>query len=218
MPEPNIIPKANAKSTQQKSANKQTPKAPNPISQTHNTERNFNIVVYGINESPPGTSKPNRVKSILEKLLPAITEADSTITTKSIKDFHRLGRYKEKQDRPRPILVKFLSALDANAILSNRSNVSSPIVIKPDMSKEERDTESILLSERWKLLQSGIDRKLIKIRNKQIFVNNQLHGSVHDSKFTKINISTESINNNSGATNSDTSAADTVMEDQTPDE
>ena len=87
--------------------------------------------------------------------------------TESIKDFHRLGRYKEKQDRPRPILVKFLSALDANAILSNRSNVSSPIVIKPDMSKEERDTESILLSEHWKLLQSGIDRKLIKIRNKQ---------------------------------------------------
>ena len=86
------------------------------------------------------------------------------------------------------------------------------------MSKEERDTESILLSERWKLLQSGIDRKLIKIRIKQIFVNNQLHGSVHDSKFTKINISTESTNNNSGATNSDTSAADTVTEDQTPDE
>ena len=151
MPEPNITPKANAKSTQQKSANKQTPKAPNPISQTHNTERNFNVV-YGINESSPGTSKPNRVKGILEKLLPAITEADSTITTKSIKDFHRLGRYKEKQGRPRPILVKFLSALDANAILSNRSNVSSPIVIKPDMSKEERDTESILLRERWKLL------------------------------------------------------------------
>ena len=90
------------------------------------------------------------------------------MTSKSIKDFHRLGRYKEKQDRPRPILVKFLSTLDANAILSNRSNVSSPIIIKPDMTKEERDTESMLLSERWNLIQSGIDRKLIKIRNKQI--------------------------------------------------
>ena len=93
----------------------------------------------------------------------------------SIKDFHRLGRYKEKQDRPRPILVKFLSTLDANAILSNRSNVSSPIIIKPDMDKEERDTESMLLSERWNLIQSGIDRKLMKIRNKQIYVNNQLY-------------------------------------------
>ena len=71
MPEPNIIPKANAKSTQQKSANKQTPKAPNPISQTHNTERNFNIVVYGINESPPGTSKP-RGKNILDLIFSSL--------------------------------------------------------------------------------------------------------------------------------------------------
>ena len=58
----------------------------------------------------------------------------STITSKSIKDFHLLGRYKEKQDRPRPILVKFFSTLDANAILSNRSNVLSLIIIKPDMT------------------------------------------------------------------------------------
>ena len=161
--------KTNTTTTQQRSANKQTSKAPNALPQTpksNSTERNFNIVVYGIIESPAGTFKSNRVKSDLEKLLPAISKADSTITSKSIKDFHRLGRYKEKQDRPRPILVKFLSTLDANAILSNRSNVSSPIIIKPDMTKEERDTESMLLSERWNLIQSGIDRKLIKIRNK----------------------------------------------------
>ena len=110
-------------------------------------------------------------------------------------------------------MVKFLSTLDANAILSNRSNVSPPIVIKPDMTKEKGDTESMLLSERWNLIQSGIDRKLIKIRNKQIYINNQLYGSIQDSRFTKINTSPELINNNSGVTNSDT-----VMEDQAPGE
>ena len=57
---------------QQQSANKQTPKAPNALLQTpksNNTERNFNIVVYGIIKSPAGTSKSNGVKSDLEKLL-----------------------------------------------------------------------------------------------------------------------------------------------------
>ena len=74
----------------------------------------------------------------------------------------------------------------------------------------------MLLSERWNLIQSGIDRKLIKIRNKQIYVNNQLYGSIQDSRFTKIDTSSASINNNSGVTNSDT--ADTVMVDQAPGE
>ena len=207
---------ANTSTTQQRSANKQppTPKTLNTIPQAYSTERSFNIVVYGINESPTGTSKPNRVKDDLEKLLPSISKVDATITSKSIKDLHRLGRYREDQDRPRPILVKFLSALDANNILLNRGNISPPIVIKPDMSKEERDIESVLLRERWNLIQSGIDRKLIKISNKHIYVNNQLYGSIHDSRFTKITTSSESTNNNSGANNSDT--ADTEMEDLVP--
>lgn len=207
---------ANTSTTQQRSANKQppTPKTLNTTPQAHSTERNFNILVYGINESPTGTSKCNRVKDDLEKLLPSISKADATITSKSIKDLHRLGRYREDQDRPRPILVKFLSALDANNILLNRGNISPPIVIKPDMSKEERDIESVLLRERWNLIQSGTDCKLIKISNKHIYVNNQLYGSIHDSRFTKITTLSESTNNNSGANNSDT--ADTEMEDLVP--
>ena len=54
--------------------------------------------------------------------------------------------------------------------------------------------------------------KFIKIRNKQTFVNNQLHGSILDSKFSKVNTSSKSITDNGGATNSDM-----VMEDQAPD-
>ena len=81
------------------------------------------------------------------------------------------------------------------------------------MSKEERDNESILLSEHWNLIQSGTDREPIKIRSKQISVNNQLHGNILDSKLSKINASTRSITDNGGATNSDM-----VIEDQAPDE
>ena len=34
------------------------------------------------------------------------------------------------------------------------------------------------MKERWKLIQSGHDRKVIKIRNSSIFVNGRLHGRV----------------------------------------
>ena len=71
------------------------------------------------------------------------------------------------------------------------------------MSKEERDNESILLGERWNLIQSGTDRKFIKIRNKQIFI--------LDSKFSKVNTSSQSITDNGGATNSDMVMVDQAL-------
>ena len=58
--------------------------------------------------------------------------------------------------------------------------MSRPHSIKPDMSREQRLLESILMKERWGLIQSGVARKSIKIR---LFVNNKLHGQVINSKF-----------------------------------
>ena len=52
----------------------------------------------------------------------------------------------------------------------------APVRIKPDMSKEERHRESILLKERWSLIESGVPRESIKIRNNLcIYVNNKIH-------------------------------------------
>jgi len=48
----------------------------------------------------------------------------------------------------------------------------------PDMNLEERHTESLLLKERWSLIQREVNHKLIKIRGNKIFVNNKLHGEV----------------------------------------
>ena len=39
------------------------------------------------------------------------------------------------------------------------------------------------MKERWGLIQSGVARKSIKIRNTRLFVNNKLHGQVINSKF-----------------------------------
>ena len=54
------------------------------------------------------------------------------------------------------------------------------------MTPEERNTESLLLKERWKLIQQGHSRKSIKIRNAHIYVNNQRHGIVTNSKFNQL--------------------------------
>jgi len=82
-------------------------------------------------------------------------------------------------------------------------------MIKPDLTSEERKIESILLHERWNIIQKGIDRKTIKLRNRQILVNNRLHGKVTDFKFIKF--STNSPN----ASATSTSTTPDSMEHQT---
>ena len=54
----------------------------------------------------------------------------------------------------------------------------TPVVIKPDMSLKERKSESMLLKERWSLIQSGVPREVIKIRGSRLLVRNKLHGQV----------------------------------------
>ena len=53
------------------------------------------------------------------------------------------------------------------------------------MSPAEQAIESILLKERWVLIQGGHNRKSIKINNNNssLYVNNQLFGKVVNSQF-----------------------------------
>lgn len=97
----------------------------------------------------------------------------------------KLGKYKPGQSRPRPILVKFLRNLDVNSILDKRSQIPSPVIVKPDMTREERNIESKLLSQRWNLIQQGVNRKSIKLRRNQLFVDNQLHGQIINSEYVR---------------------------------
>ena len=149
------------------------------------SERNLNVVVYGITENVPKTPKAARFQNDLEKLLPIFSHIDCSIQATSIRDMHRLGKFKMEQTRPRPILVKFLRNIDVNNILSNRNLIPSPVLVKPDMTKDKRDIESKLLSQRWNLIQDGADRKSIRIRRNQLFINNQLYGQIINSEFVK---------------------------------
>ena len=117
----------------------------------------------------------------MEKILPIFSTVYCSIQATLIRDIqiyiHRLGKFKARQSAQGPSSSNFLEIL-MSTILSNRNLISSPIVVKPDMTKEERDIESKLLSQRWNLIQEGVDQKSIRIRRNQLFVNNQPHGQI----------------------------------------
>ena len=80
----------------------------------------------------------------------------------------------------------------------------SPVVIKPDMSPNERKCESILLTERWTLIQSSVPCEFIKIRGSRLLFRNKLYGQVSrsgsDLLFSRHNFS--SVVNNSAVQSS----------------
>ena len=132
--------------------------------------------MHGIKESPPKTSKPDHLENDLQSIANEFAKVYLPIQACSVKDCFRLGKYKSDATSPRPILVKFLRSTEATLALTKIASFKSPTRIKPDLTPEERKAESVLLKERWTLMQLGFDRKRIKLRNKSIFVDNKLHG------------------------------------------
>ena len=148
-----------------------------------NPDKKFNVVLYGVEECPSGMSISARFESDLSSAVKVFSSIHNSIEPQSIKDCFRLGKFSPGSSRPRPILVKFIRIWDVTGILTKRSNLSSPYVIKPDMPHEQRVRESALLKERWHLIQSGVHRSNIKIKKDRLFVSNMLHGSVVDNTF-----------------------------------
>ena len=146
-------------------------------------ERKFNTIVYGVPENPNGTPWATRASKDLNTISSIISNIENTITTNSIRDCYRLGKYSETSKRPRPVLVKLHRSHDAQIILSKRSSLKgSSVFIKPDMSHAERATEQILLKQCWLLIQSDSTNN-IKIRGSCLFVNGRPHGLVVESKY-----------------------------------
>jgi len=119
----------------------------------------------------------------------------NNITHGSLKDFYRLGKYDPNKERPRPILVKFLRAFDASLVLSSKKALSPGVTIKPDMSADERKTESILLKERRNLITNKVtEGKFIKVTGKGLYVNRNLYAVVQNSQLCIVSNSLVSAN------------------------
>ena len=157
-----------------------------------------NVVLSGIKECPKGTPKLDRFKQDFDNVTEVLHAADPDFHKHAVKDCFRLGKFKETANRPRSLLVKFHPPLDALSILSNKRSLPKGIILKPDMTQEEKHADSLLLQERWRLIQSGTPRTSIKISHSTIYVNKRKHGQVLNSAFCLTPLSDN--NNNSPTT------------------
>ena len=157
--------------------------------------RQYNIVLYGLKEFPKGTSRSARMKQELDQIVEILTGIGSNVGPQNIRDSFRLGKYNESANRPRPILVKLNRSYDVSNLLSARKNLPKGLTIKPDLSPEERVADTILMKERWRLIQAGKNRNDIKIVNNKLLLKGKLHGTVVNSEFIP-----SSQDNNAGAT------------------
>ena len=70
--------------------------------------------------------------------------------------------------------------MKVTSIFSNRNSIEDKsIIIKPDMSLDERTKETLLLKERWSLIQSGIGKSDIKIKSSSIYVKWKIMATFH---------------------------------------
>jgi len=74
--------------------------------------------------------------------------------------------------------------IDANVILANKTSLPSPLLVKPDMSLEDRAVKSTLLKGHWTLIQSGTTTES-KLRSVRI-INGILHGKDVNSRFQHV--------------------------------
>ena len=147
----------------------------------HNNDSKFNIVLYGVEECPSGRSRSARLESDLSSVVDVLSSVDTSIQPQSVKDCFRLGKFSPSASRPRPILVKFVRIADVTKIFANKRNLSPPFSIKPDMSRAQRLQESVLMRERWCLIQSGVSRNSIRVKGDSLYLNHKLHGCVSNS-------------------------------------
>ena len=119
-----------------------------PRTDSYESNRKFNVVMFGIGECRQGANRSERLAHDLSKVESVLTDIDGFLKSSSIKDCFRLGKYRADQAKPRPILVKFVRIEDVSKVLSNRWAVKSPIAVKPDMTRDGRVRESTLLKHR----------------------------------------------------------------------
>ena len=118
----------------QRATNK--PSTPNTVNtnKSSNTDRKFSIVVYNIKESLQGTVRLTRIKNDTAEVSRLFSSLDSQITSSSIRDCFRLGKFVSNCKRPRPLLVKLNRSADVMSLLSLRTSLPDNVVFKPDLS------------------------------------------------------------------------------------
>lgn len=144
-------------------------------------DRRFNVVLYGLREPEQGY-RSKRQESDLSEIASVLDSFETSVTELSVRDHFRLGKFDKDSKRPRPILIKFTRTSDVMKILAKSGSIASPLAIKPDLPPAERAIKSLLMKERWKLIQSGVDRKDMRIQGPRLMVKRDLYAQVSRGK------------------------------------
>ena len=104
--------------------------------------------MFGMQECLVGTSRSESMKHDLTATSKIISVLDEEISPASIRDCFWLGKFKARASRPRTVLIKLNRVMDVVSILSKCDQLPDDISIKPDMAKEEQQTEATLFKER----------------------------------------------------------------------
>ena len=163
------------------------------LSSNLNEDRKFNLVIYGIAESPKGTNRHERVANDISNSMTILKTVNSGISENPIRDCIRLGSYSESKSRP--LLVKFVRVIDVSTTLANRRKLATleGVSIKPHLSPLQRKVEGVLLKKRRSLIDSGVtpNRIRIDISNASLYLDSQLHGEALNGSFVCTTNSTD---------------------------
>ena len=147
----------------------------------------INLNMFEMQECPVGTSRSEHMKHDLTATSKIISQLDKEISLAYIRDCFQLGKFKTKASRPRPTLIKLNRIMDVASILSKCNQLPDDISIKPDMTKEEQQTETILLKERWSVSQQGISKKILRLDHLfYTYVCGQKYAKVVDESLVKL--------------------------------
>ena len=153
-----------------------------------------NLVLLGISEHVCGTRLRDRltkdyssVSSVCQSVLSLASTPVAPNVAYTLVECRRLGKFDASRKSPRPVLASFSNSLTPSLILSNKSAIAAKssadlrgVTIKPDLTREERKAEQLLLKERRNLINSGVDRHRIRIRRNRIILDSKLHGLIVD--------------------------------------
>ena len=138
-------------------------------------DRKFNVIVFGLPEHPKGTSSDCVERNSLdeEAIARSIQQQVPLFILANIRDSYRLGKYKDSQERPHPILVTLNRASDSSTILSKRSQ--GDVYFKSDLPPEVRHTQYLLRKERKSLIDKGLAKRgSIRLRRNNLYIGGKL--------------------------------------------
>jgi len=147
------------------------PKVEKPTSVQNTFNVKYQIRVSGINEAPASLKyieKEEFEKGKICEILQHLNETNVSFT-----DCFRVGKLKAESTKPRTVIVTLSNIWDKRKILSKAnllSNYKEKIFISPALTPSEINTEKLILKRRWELIQDGVERRDIKIKNLKLIV------------------------------------------------